>query len=81
MQVLRDAFSFEAWGGATFDVCMRFQVDHLCLYACKRVPHYHIISDGSIQPIISTFVRMLVIVLLLLFAFVRTNVPGSDFAS
>jgi pyruvate carboxylase len=25
-EVLRDAFSFEAWGGATFDVCMRFQV-------------------------------------------------------
>ena len=23
-EVLRDAFSFEAWGGATFDVCMRF---------------------------------------------------------
>jgi pyruvate carboxylase len=24
-ECLKDAFSFEAWGGATFDVCMRFQ--------------------------------------------------------
>ena len=37
-QVLRDAFSFEAWGGATFDVCMRFQV-RWALVVCHALFH------------------------------------------
>ena len=37
-QVLRDAFSFEAWGGATFDVCMRFQVSR-ALVVCHALFH------------------------------------------
>jgi len=35
-ECLKDAFSFEAWGGATFDVCMRFQDE--CPWEVRLTP-------------------------------------------
>ena len=36
-ECLKDAFSFEAWGGATFDVCMRFQDE--CPWEVRSYAH------------------------------------------